>query len=108
MARLAGWDGAPAEDCNGNGIADSCDIFDGVSRDCDGDGVPDECEDFCRWDTQPGVGDCFVGLDDLTALLSNWGPCDEPCELDFMPPGGDGYVSLDDLTAVLSNWGPCS
>ncbi|MCH7704373.1 MAG: exo-alpha-sialidase [Planctomycetes bacterium] len=35
---------APVVDCNGNGIADACDIDSGASDDCDGGGVPDECE----------------------------------------------------------------
>ena len=30
-------------DCNGNGDADPCDIFAGISLDRNGDGVPDEC-----------------------------------------------------------------
>jgi hypothetical protein len=39
------------EDCNGNGVADDCDIETKTSTDCDGNGMPDEC--------QPGwQGDC--------------------------------------------------
>ncbi len=34
---------APA-DCNGNGLADACDISQGASQDLNGNGVPDECE----------------------------------------------------------------
>lgn len=30
-------------DCNGNGILDACDIALGTSFDCNGDGLPDEC-----------------------------------------------------------------
>ena len=33
-----------ADDCNSNGVPDSCDIADGSSEDCDSDGTPDECE----------------------------------------------------------------
>jgi hypothetical protein len=65
----------------------------------------------CPWDIVPGGGDGFVSLDDLTAMLSNWGPCPAlpaPCPWDMIPSGtGDGFVGLDDLTAMLSNWGPC-
>ncbi len=32
------------EDCNGNDLADACDIAGGVSPDVNGNGVPDECE----------------------------------------------------------------
>ncbi|MHC4892054.1 MAG: right-handed parallel beta-helix repeat-containing protein, partial [Planctomycetota bacterium] len=34
----------PADDCNGNGVIDLCDILDGTSIDCDDNGVPDECQ----------------------------------------------------------------
>jgi hypothetical protein len=31
-------------DCNGNGIADACDISENKSNDCQPTGIPDECE----------------------------------------------------------------
>jgi len=31
-------------DCNGNGIADECDLLDGTELDCDENGVPDSCD----------------------------------------------------------------
>ena len=31
------------EDCNGNGVPDSCDLVDDPSLDCDGDGIFDSC-----------------------------------------------------------------
>jgi hypothetical protein len=34
----------PAEDCNGNGIADVVEIASGSVEDCQGDGIPDECQ----------------------------------------------------------------
>ncbi len=34
------------EDCNSNGIDDSCDISSGTSQDSDENGVPDECQTF--------------------------------------------------------------
>ncbi len=37
-----------ANDCNGNGIPDSCEILDGSAADCNNDGVPDDCQ--CIWD----------------------------------------------------------
>lgn len=33
-----------AQDCNGNGISDWCDVTEGTSTDCDSSLVPDECE----------------------------------------------------------------
>jgi hypothetical protein len=35
------WSGP---DCNGNGIADACDIASGASIDCNHNGIPDECD----------------------------------------------------------------
>ncbi len=35
-----------ATDCNGNGVADTCDIASGFSLDINGTGIPDECECF--------------------------------------------------------------
>lgn len=31
-------------DCNGNGIADDCDLEQAMSQDCNGNGIPDECD----------------------------------------------------------------
>jgi cysteine-rich repeat protein len=61
----------------------------------------------CPWDNAPDPSDGIIGLGDLNALLSNWGPCPAPCVWDFSPAGGDGSVGLGDLNAMLSNWGPC-
>jgi hypothetical protein len=33
-----------ADDCNGNGVADGVDLFNGTSQDCDGNALPDECD----------------------------------------------------------------
>ena len=57
----------------------------------------------CPWDL---TGDFVVGLGDLTAFLSNWGPCpaEGSCAWDF---NRDGQVALSDLNEILSNWGPC-
>ena len=68
----------------------------------------------CPWDITGGGGDPdgAVNLDDLLALLANWGGCPIPpaeCPWDFTGGGGDpdGNVNLDDLLALLANWGPC-
>ena len=69
-----------------------------------------DCPDIpdCPWDiTDPPDG--AVGLGDLNAMLSNWGPCPTdpaPCPWDLSQPP-DGTVGLGDLNALLSNWGPC-
>ena len=69
----------------------------------------------CPWDTT-GAGatpDGTVNLDDLLALLANWGGCPTPpaeCPWDVAGAGAapDGTVNLDDLLALLANWGPCA
>jgi len=54
--------GGSTDDCNGNGLADGCDIFYGVSLDCNLDGIPDECQGeifFCvdgQWSEEYGKG----------------------------------------------------
>jgi hypothetical protein len=44
-----------------------------------------------------------VDVDDLFAVLNDWGPC-AGCVTDF---NGDDVVDVDDLFTVLNNWGPC-
>ena len=89
--------GFSGRDCNGNGIADACDILAGTSDDTDANGLPDEC---VAGDVN---GDGSVGLGDLLALLASWGECADDCDCptDF---NGDGAVDLVDLLTVLANW----
>ncbi len=47
-------------------------------------------------------GDGVVGILDLLALLSAWGPCAGECPADL---DGDGAVGVLDLLALLANWG---
>jgi hypothetical protein len=50
---------------------------------------------------------CFVDVDDLTAVILGWGPCDPPpaeCPADI---DGSGTVDVDDLTQVILGWGAC-
>ena len=68
----------------------------------------------CPWDISGagGAPDDVVNLDDLLALLANWGPCPAlPAQCPWDIAGGsyasDGAVNLDDLLALLANWGPC-
>ncbi len=50
-------------------------------------------------------GSGAVGLDDLLAVLSTFGPCGgPPCPADL---DGSGAVDFDDLVAVLAAWGDC-
>ncbi|MAB82593.1 MAG: hypothetical protein CMJ24_04045 [Phycisphaerae bacterium] len=47
------------------------------------------------------TGDGMVGVDDLLALISQWGPC-SGCSADF---NGDDMVGVDDLLTILESWG---
>ncbi|HWB19956.1 MAG TPA: hypothetical protein VG711_06625, partial [Phycisphaerales bacterium] len=55
-------------------------------------------------------GDGHVNIDDLTAVILNWGACDDPCPpcpADIAPAGkGDCTVNIDDLTMVILSWQP--
>ena len=82
-------------DCNANGEADFCDIFNGVSDDENGNGIPDECD--CPGDFD---GDGAVDAADLLALLGAWGTAEG--DVDF-----DGDTDTADLLALLAAWGDC-
>ncbi|MCP4758865.1 MAG: hypothetical protein GY894_11575 [Planctomycetes bacterium] len=73
-------------DCNGNGVADHCDIAAGTSSDDDGDGIPDECASSCLWDLD---GDGDTDIDDALQLLGGF---------------GNPYV-IDDLLGMLAEFG---
>ncbi len=59
--------------------------------------------DPCPWDLD---ADGVVGIGDLLALFSLWGPCPGPpgCPGDF---NGDGFVGVGDMLSMFANWGPC-
>jgi hypothetical protein len=88
-------------DCNDNGNADTCDIFEGTSGDLNANGIPDECEAIGDLD-----GNGIVDVRDLLTLLGAWGACEDPC-----PPACIGDTNFDctvdwiDLLTLLSNWG---
>ena len=85
-------------DCNGNGVADACEIRSGDAQDVNGNGIPDECECLADLD-----GDGTVGTPDLLIVLGAWGPNPgHPADFD-----GDGNVGTSDLIELLGNWGPC-
>lgn len=65
--------------------------------------VTDACQDTCPADI---TGDGSVDGDDLTILLSAWGPCVSiGCSGDL---NADGLVDGADLTIILNAWGACS
>ncbi|MCA9297062.1 MAG: PQQ-dependent sugar dehydrogenase, partial [Phycisphaerales bacterium] len=57
--------GFAGDDCDMNGIADSCEILDGSSADANSNGIPDVCESApCPWDCTPPGGNGIVNIDD--------------------------------------------
>jgi hypothetical protein len=59
--------------------------------------------DACDADVYPeGAGDGTVGVDEVLALLGDWGTAGSPFDID-----GDDLIGVDDLLAVLEAWGPC-
>jgi FG-GAP-like repeat len=84
-------------DCNGNQIADACDIASGSATDENGDGIPDECQ-------APAVngdldGDGLVSGSDLAILLGAWGSTNSAADLN-----GNGFVDAADLGILLGAW----
>jgi hypothetical protein len=69
---------------------------------------------FARtWFRAAGPGDVnhddAVNVDDLLAVIDNWGPCPSPpspanCPEDVAPAIGNGFVNVDDLMMVINNW----
>jgi len=95
---------ATSLDCNGNGIADFCDIASGFSLDSNTNGIPDECDHFCAADV---TGNSVVNIDDLVVVITHWGQTGPPGTV----PGDanyDGAVNIDDLVALVTSWGACS
>jgi hypothetical protein len=91
-------------DCNGNWVLDLVDILNGTSPDVNGNGIPDECETLCEGDVD---GDNDVDVDDLIAVILDWGVCPPPPPACTSDTDGDGDVDVDDLITVILNWGAC-
>jgi hypothetical protein len=55
-------------------------------------------------------GDCDVDVDDLIAVILQWGTCITPCSADVFPSrcNPDGEVNVDDLILIILNWGTCT
>ena len=57
-------------------------------------------------------GDHSVSVNDLLAVITNWGscalPCPPRCAADLSPATtGDCAVNVNDLLLVITNWGAC-
>jgi uncharacterized membrane protein len=53
------------------------------------------------------VSDRDVNVDDLIAVIVNWGACPNGCLPDIAPLPADGQVDVEDLIAVIFAWGAC-
>ena len=56
------------------------------------------------------TGDGLVNVNDLLAVVNQWGACAAPpasCAADLAPVGGNGLVNVNDLLAVINAWGSC-
>ncbi len=49
-------------------------------------------------------GDSFVGITDLSIVLTHWGQTVPPGDLLKGDPTGDGAVGIEDINVVLGNW----
>lgn len=84
------------EDCDENGIPDSCDIAEGAEDDNE-NGLLDECE-LAAGDLD--LDGCVTGAD-LAILLGLWGLPNPPVG----DLNGDGTIDGMDLATLLANWG---
>lgn len=85
------------EDCNGNFVADACDIANGTSVDANGNGIPDECDDSCPGDAD---GNGVINVDDILNVLGSYGSDNGDGDIN-----GDGVCNVDDVLEVLSYFG---
>ncbi|MCP4591500.1 MAG: hypothetical protein GY842_12210 [bacterium] len=67
---IDGESGAPANDCNQNGVPDECDIAGATSTDYNNNNVPDDCEICGDLD-----GDEDVDIDDYWEFVDAYGTC---------------------------------
>lgn len=100
--RLAAF-GFTIDDCNGNGVPDTCDILNGTSADANGNGIPDECDDDCDGDGVPddaesdcngnGIPDECEIADGLVDDCNNNGIPDE-CDVSDTVTAGNTFAPM--------------
>lgn len=73
-----------ADDCNGNGVDDGCDIAAGTSADCNQNGSPDECD-----------------MADGTSLDANGNGIPDECEVCVGDLNCDGQVDFGDINPFV-------
>ncbi len=55
----------------------------------------------------PPTGDGMVNVNDLLAVINNWGPCPVPPAVCWADITNDGNINVNDLLAVINGWGVC-
>ena len=94
-------------DCNGDGLEDGAQIFDGTLEDLDGNGVPDCCDagTSCEPCIADITGDGNVDSSDLGILIALWNTSAKSNpEADI---NRDGTVNAADIGLLIGAWGPC-
>jgi hypothetical protein len=93
------------EDCNGNGICDSRDIYDGTSLDEDENGIPDECEGPCRGDCNCDGWISFADINAFVDAVVNGIYCDDGSNSDMDEDGIVGFSDINPFVALLTGGG---
>ena len=89
------------EDCNDNGVNDTCDIANSTSSDDNGNGIPDECE-ACPGDAD---GDGDSDIVDILAVIAFWGTAGGANGTGDVD--NNGVVNIEDLLQVIGWYGDC-
>ena len=90
------------QDCDLNGVLDSCDILADPLLDQNENGLLDDCECLADIGGGGGIGegDGIVSVDDVLVLIGLWGTAGPIGDLNF-----DDVVGVDDLLLMLEIWG---
>ena len=92
-----------ANDCNRNGIPDSCELADGSAADCNGDGIPDDCQ--CLWDNGEPMDILSVNPDGQLSHLGGGAPWGAKAADDFyLMPGHVHRLSSFTGQMLTNSW----
>jgi len=72
--------------------------------------VPVTCATDCHPVNGTAIGNGVVNVDDLFAVLNNFGPLNGPCDVSPVNSDGtvgNGIINIDDLFAVIQTYGTC-
>jgi hypothetical protein len=100
------------EDCDGNGLANGCEIRDLLSPDCNENGIPDECDVDPQFGGDP-ANDCDgntvpdecedVALDVLSFVAVLLGDDNDPTRTCLADVNRDGIVNGDDIGPFVAS-----